>query len=148
MRAWTRGSVALAVALLAGTAGHAGPSESKSRDEKIGRLIRQLGDDDFDVREAASEGLAALGDAALVALGRATLSDDLEVRRRAAKLIGSLGAGASGGRVYRFYPEYVSWHQARKKCEKLGGRLAVVKDKETNAVLTRLVLAAKKQEAW
>lgn len=140
--------VALVVALAAGSVSLGSDSEKEARDRKIARLIGQLGDDEFETREEASQALAALGEAALPALGKAVKSDDLEVRRRAAKLIGSLGAVTSGGRVYKFYPEQLSWHDARKKCESLGGRLAVVKDRETNDLLTNLVLEAKKQEAW
>jgi HEAT repeat protein len=51
--------------------------------EKLAAMVRQLGDDDFDVREKASAGLRALGVRALPALRRAAASEDAEVRRRA-----------------------------------------------------------------
>jgi hypothetical protein len=63
-------------------------AEESSRDEtKIARLIRQLGDDDFEVRESASQKLEKLGQPALAALRKALSSEDLEIRRRAVRLI-------------------------------------------------------------
>jgi HEAT repeat protein len=50
-------------------------------------LIKQLGDDSFDVREKASQELAALGRPALPALTDATKSPDAEVARRAADCV-------------------------------------------------------------
>ena len=58
---------------------------------EIDRLIRQLGSDQFDQREAASKALAALGESARGALLKAaTGSDDAEVRWRAEKLVEAL----------------------------------------------------------
>src|SRR5579872_2750563 len=57
-----------------------GPAEVK-------RLVEQLGDPSFEKREAASQRLAAAGEGALEALGRAAESDDREVRRRARDLV-------------------------------------------------------------
>jgi hypothetical protein len=57
----------------------------------IERLIKQLGDDDFDKREAASRALEAIGEPAREALLRAAIDrDDAEVRRRAEKLAKAL----------------------------------------------------------
>ena len=51
---------------------------------EIDRLIKQLGSDDFDEREAASKALEAIGEPVLEALRKAaTGSDDAEIRRRA-----------------------------------------------------------------
>ena len=50
-------------------------------DEQIQQWIKQLGDEDFKIREAANLRLYEVGEAALNALKRAaTDSDDLEVR--------------------------------------------------------------------
>jgi len=35
------------------------------------------------------------------------------------------------GKWYRYYPETPTWHAAKKKCEQLNGRLAVITDLET-----------------
>jgi WD40 repeat protein len=60
---------------------------------KIAELVRQLGDDDFDKREAASKQLEALGDEALAPLRHAASSSaDLEVRRRAERAYRALSA--------------------------------------------------------
>ncbi len=53
----------------------------------IAKLIQDLGDDSYEVREAADKALAALGVAALPAVREATGNDDPEVRRRARTLI-------------------------------------------------------------
>jgi carboxyl-terminal processing protease len=55
---------------------------------RVAQLVAQLGSDDFDERERATQALAAVGKPALPALRRAAESHpDVEVRRRAAKLI-------------------------------------------------------------
>jgi hypothetical protein len=57
-------------------------------DAKIARLVKQLGDDEFDQREAATEALNKVGKPALTALRKAaTESGDAEVRSRATGLL-------------------------------------------------------------
>jgi WD40 repeat protein len=56
-------------------------------DQEIPRLVRQLGDDDFARREAATARLTEIGEPALEALARAQSSDDAEVRRRATGVV-------------------------------------------------------------
>jgi HEAT repeat protein len=53
--------------------------------DRIARLVRQLGDDSFEKREAASRELDAIGEPAVAALRKAAASsDDPEIRWRAA----------------------------------------------------------------
>src|SRR5262249_15624147 len=59
---------------------------------EIQRLIRKLGSENFREREAASRGLAAIGESAEHDLRRAMRHNDPEVRRRAAELIEALVA--------------------------------------------------------
>src|SRR5690349_11004616 len=54
---------------------------------EIERLIKQLGDDDFDRREAAAKRLDAIGEPALEAVRKARDSDDPEVRQRAREVV-------------------------------------------------------------
>lgn len=54
---------------------------------QIDRLIAQLGSDQFAEREAAARELARLGPPVLEALRKASANPDLEIRRRAARLI-------------------------------------------------------------
>jgi hypothetical protein len=62
-----------------------GPDKEAAR---VTRLIEQLGDDEFETREAATKALAKVGEPALPALRKASAaSADLEVRRRAARLV-------------------------------------------------------------
>ena len=53
---------------------------------EVARLIRQLGDEDFDRREAATERLSRIGEPALPLLRLAERDPDLEVRKRATRL--------------------------------------------------------------
>jgi hypothetical protein len=61
--------------------------------ERIAGLIKQLGDDEFAMREAAGKALEAIGEPALGALRKAAASrDDPEIRRRAEGIIQTLTA--------------------------------------------------------
>jgi hypothetical protein len=84
---------------------------AESDADKIDRLIRQLGSDKFAEREAAGKALMAVGTPALDALRKAARdSDDPEVRRQAALIADTIGAGmyeralaavkGVGGRVF------------------------------------------------
>jgi uncharacterized protein (TIGR03067 family) len=65
-----------------------GDPAKETEAEKIARLIRQLGDDAFAEREAASKELDAIGEPALGALRQAAASsDDAEIRQRAGRLV-------------------------------------------------------------
>jgi hypothetical protein len=62
---------------------------------RIGRLIEQLGDDQFDRREAASRKLEGVGDPALGPLRKAAASNrDAEIRWRAERIIEQIAARA------------------------------------------------------
>jgi hypothetical protein len=66
------------------------PSETEA--ERIARLIKQLGDDSFAKREAASKELESIG-AVLAALKQAAIaSEDLEIRQRAARILQTIAA--------------------------------------------------------
>src|SRR5438105_2095194 len=60
---------------------------------RIEKLIAQLGDDSFNVRQKASAELVALGNVAVPLLSQATRSDDIEVVRRAEKCLQLIQAG-------------------------------------------------------
>jgi sulfatase modifying factor 1 len=84
MRQRVFASLAFAVAVAAWSAGLAAETEA----ERIDRLIRQLGSDSFAQREEAGKALEAVGTPALDALRKAAAgSEDLEVRRRAGRLV-------------------------------------------------------------
>src|SRR5262245_11709233 len=59
-------------------------------DTEVERLIKQLGSDEFDEREAATKRLQEIGDRALGALDKAATSADAEVRRRAEYILDKL----------------------------------------------------------
>src|SRR5262245_43843330 len=78
---------ALPAALLPAAAPPAGPSSAE-----VARLIGQLGDDDFDVREAATKALETIGEPAYEALRKAAREKDPEVRRRAERVVQTIEA--------------------------------------------------------
>jgi WD40 repeat protein len=56
-------------------------------DKEIERLVKQLGDDEFEKREEATRRLKEVGEPALDALYKAAASDDAEARRRARAIL-------------------------------------------------------------
>ena len=69
---------------------------TQARPDRVAGLIRQLSDDSFARREAASRELAALGEPALAALRQAAASsNDPEIRRRAERLVPAIVLRAS-----------------------------------------------------
>jgi WD40 repeat protein len=64
--------------------------DPKRDDERIARLVKQLGDDKFARREKATKLLKQIGEPALDALDRARKSNDPEVRRRAEKIVAEI----------------------------------------------------------
>jgi HEAT repeats len=58
--------------------------------KQIKKLIRELGSDDFEVREKATQGLSQIGRPALPALREALQSTDAEVRQRARRIMDSI----------------------------------------------------------
>jgi hypothetical protein len=67
---------------------------AKVGEANVRRLVEQLGDADFQAREAATRALRALGEKVLASLRAAKNSPDLEVQRRVARLLGPLEARA------------------------------------------------------
>jgi HEAT repeat protein len=58
--------------------------------EEIKTLVRQLGDDNFSIREKASQRLTAIGRPALPALRQAAKDSDAEVRQRAGQILDAI----------------------------------------------------------
>jgi uncharacterized protein (TIGR03067 family) len=92
---WRSLLVGLSLAAVAGLLrgdGDKGPDA-----EHVTRLVKQLGDDDFAKRQAASKELEETGEPALDALRKAAVSDgDAEVRRRAKNVIQVAAERAAG----------------------------------------------------
>jgi len=59
-------------------------------DAEIARLVKQLGDDEFEKREEATTRLKEIGEPALAAVTKAATSSDPEVRRRAEDIVAIL----------------------------------------------------------
>src|SRR5262249_34430268 len=71
------------------------PAKSAATSPSADKLVEQLGDRDFQVRETAAKALEALGPAALDALKKATNHSDPEVRRRVNALIPGIERAAA-----------------------------------------------------
>ncbi len=67
-----------------------GDGSAKAPSARIASLIRQLGHDEFQAREAAGRDLKAIGEPALVSLREALESADPEIRHRAARLVAAI----------------------------------------------------------
>ncbi len=52
------------------------------------------------------------------------------------------------GNRYRLFHEQLTWHEARDRCVKMGGRLAIVRGEEEMRFLTSLVSSTKLDSAW
>jgi hypothetical protein len=70
------------------------PAAEDAEEVRAKRLVVQLGDDDWNKREAASKELATMGAAALPYVEAATKSKDAEVASRAGAVVGSVRQNA------------------------------------------------------
>jgi len=86
-----------ASAALAGEAG----GQKEDAESRIPELIRQLGDEAWDKREAASKALEKIGRPALPALRKAAESEDAEVSARAKRLIEKIAPAPRPGKAVR-----------------------------------------------
>jgi hypothetical protein len=65
-------------------------AKDTSQSEKVEALVRQLGSEEYDLREQAMEEIKKTGAAAIEALQKALESEDEEIRSRAEKLLGEI----------------------------------------------------------
>ncbi len=91
---WQSKGVTVTVEAVAGELSTETPAE-------LPRLIRDLGADDYEAREAATKALRAIGAPAKAALEQAAESNDPEVRVRARKLLQNLHRGGAQARAVR-----------------------------------------------
>jgi hypothetical protein len=52
------------------------------------------------------------------------------------------------GKHYRVFPQQLSWHAAKSRCEQMGGHLAIVTKDDENRFLTDLVRSQGLDSAW
>lgn len=107
---------------------------------KIKALIRQMGDDSFEVREKASAQLVELGKAALDHLKQATNDPDVEIKRRAEECLRRIGEGSAGA-VVDSAARLIAHRKPEKAAEVLLGYLPFAED-EIAAEEVRDALAA------
>ena len=81
------GLVAMAAALLIGSAAGAEAAKDAPTEKVVAELIKQLGDGSFKVREAAQKKLIEIGPPALDQVATAVKSEDAEVSRRAEEIL-------------------------------------------------------------
>ena len=53
-----------------------------------------------------------------------------------------------GAHAYKFYPEQLTWKEAKAKCEALGGHLIVIDTLDENAFAGKLVADADRVDSW
>jgi uncharacterized protein (TIGR03067 family) len=80
-------SYVVGIVLLAALGGRLGAAPDEPLADRVARLIEQLGHDEFAKREEASKELDAIGEPALDALRKATSAEDVEIRRRAERIV-------------------------------------------------------------
>jgi uncharacterized protein (TIGR03067 family) len=86
MRAYVIVSAVVVLILAAHTGTLLSDPGKETETEETARLIKQLGDDSFDKREAATRELDSIGEPALAALQKAASSHDPEIQRRAERI--------------------------------------------------------------
>jgi hypothetical protein len=59
-----------------------------------------------------------------------------------------IGTTTLSGHAYKFFPEQLSWHEARKRCEALGGHLVMIETPEENAFLGQLITDGGGLDSW
>jgi hypothetical protein len=95
--------VLVGIMLLVQTGALRGDPGKEAEHEKIARLIKQLGDDAFVQREAASKELNAIGEPALAELRKAAAaSDDLEIRQRAKRAVEAITARRAASEIAKW----------------------------------------------
>jgi hypothetical protein len=88
-----------------------GGADRKGEKDHIASLIRQLGHDHYQKREAASKQLEALGEPALAALrAAAASSDDAEIRLRSGRLVQTITERATRKQLAKFVGRW-KWQQ-------------------------------------
>lgn len=53
-----------------------------------------------------------------------------------------------GGHHYKAFDTRLSWHEAKRECERMGGHLAFIETPQENAFVTRLAAQAKLNVVW
>jgi hypothetical protein len=102
MRTGTFVCVVVALPLVAEVGSLRGNSGEATKSDRVAALIKQLGDHAFARREAARKELEDIGEPALAALRpAATSSDDLEIRRRAERIIQTIATRAADAAIKR-----------------------------------------------
>jgi hypothetical protein len=115
MRAGTFVCVVVALALVAEVGSLRGNSGEATKSDRVAALIKQLGERAFARREAARKELEDIGEPALAALRRAaTSSDDLEIRRRAERIIQTIATRAENFNSYSGTQNAIQWQSGLK----------------------------------
>lgn len=60
----------------------------------------------------------------------------------------SAGAKSLDGRYFKVFSQVLSWHDAKRKCEEMGGHLAIVTSERENRFLLALVQSENVEQAW
>ena len=94
-------------------------AESTTATEKINKLIKQMGSNEFDDREEAQKQLDAIGEPAIDALKKAMSDEDTEIRRRAEDLIQKIETRTEGSKLLQ--PTKCIWSTGHPAARSAGG---------------------------
>jgi hypothetical protein len=73
---------------------------------------------------------------------------DKEIEQIKAGIVRPADAAKFGVKYYKVFDTTLTWHQAKKKCEQMGGQLAVVGSAEENEFVAGLAAKAKVNAVW
>jgi len=120
---------------------------------RIEKLIQQLGSDSFEQREQAARGLEAIGPVALEALRKADKSDDSEIRRAAAQLVGVIEqqaetAGLLAPRRFRLQLKEISVAEAVAELSRRSGYAVALTGDLTALAQRKVTLQTEETSFW
>jgi HEAT repeat protein len=105
-------------------------SRADSDREKVLELIRNLGDDSFEVRQKATDGLKEMGSGIAPLLRQAANNPDLEVRQRAQALLQDVEKDATAPLSFSV-PRCLALHKPEGSCEALLAYVPFAEDEAT-----------------
>jgi len=125
----------------------------KADNEKIAKLIEDLGSDEFEERQKAFEQLGKIGAPALEALRKATESKDAEVRKKAKQLVAVIAKDVEGKAILTAKPVHLVYKdtpikEAVADFVKQTGYLIVLHDPENKLKDKKITLDTGKVGFW
>jgi len=121
------------------------PKAPVAVEQVVDSLVRQLGDERYDQREAATKALAEIGWPALKRLEEAAKSDDPEVRLRARKIVGDLRLGITPDwpAEMALQARHIARMEENERARTIGNIAQALKEKAVPFLLDRMAQATR-----